>query len=126
MARKQQNRTTLIQFSASLSLLLIFLFPLIISVYLLRSTASLGLCANRSYPCSQPVFTFPEPISLSGYLILTAKVIFFFSPAIIILSQTRSYHCNLLICIPFTMSSIPNRCLESSDVNKTKFLKPRT
>ena len=55
-----QNRTIHIQLLASLLLLLLLQFPLII-LHLHRSV----LCADHPYPCPQPLYMFSGPASLS-------------------------------------------------------------
>ena len=101
------------QLLTSLSLLLSLQFPLIILLHLLRSIAS--LCADRSYshilvhklfPCS------PGPTFLSSSLSFQSNTLF--TQSLSSFLKTCLCHLDLFLWTTFTMSSIPNCCLNST------------
>ena len=93
------KRTTCIQLSASLSLLLSLQFLLIIFLRLLRSIASFSFCANHPYPCPQPLSMFSWTYPFHS-LNLQSNTLF---RPIIIFLKTCPYHHNLFLWTNFTV-----------------------
>jgi len=105
---RHQKRTIHLQLTASLSLLLSLIFPLIISLYLLWSIALVG------YKCKSFISLYTT--SLLVLPLCRAPSTFkvtHFHQIMKIIFKTCPYHGNIFLCTTFTMSSIPNHQLNS-------------
>jgi len=105
---RHQKCTIHVQLLASLSLLLLLQFPLIIFLHLLRTVASLRFVCKSSISLS--ITSFHVFLGIPVCLAPSAsKVTHFFYSVFIC-----PYHCNLFLCTTCTLSSIPNHCLNST------------
>ena len=76
------------------------------AAYSLFYVQIIHILAHKLFPC------FPGPTSLSGSL--NSKSNTFFTQSSSSFLKTCPYHRNLFLCNTFTMTSVPNRCLNST------------